>query len=98
MPLPASAADRGGRRWDPARASTADPVSSIRHETVQQAGPAGGFERVVAAAARAVRGIPRRHVPGLLETLAAVVSDDGRALRARKLHVGSLSRPFRRAC
>src|SRR5690242_11443528 len=53
---------------------------SIGREAVDLAGAARGLELVLAAAARAVRGVPRLHVPGVLEALQVVVADDGRAL------------------
>src|SRR5439155_9308639 len=55
---------------------------SVRDEAIDQAGAAGGFELVLAAAARAVRGIPGLHVPRFLQSLQVVVADDRRAFAA----------------
>src|SRR5205085_7968872 len=51
-------------------------------EAVEQACAARRLELVLAAAARAVRRIPRLHVPGVLQTGAIVMADDRGALAA----------------
>src|SRR5258705_997272 len=53
---------------------------SLGGEAVKQPGSAGAFQGILAAPARAVRGIPRLHVPRLLEPSAIMVADDRRAL------------------
>src|SRR5688500_20167045 len=51
----------------------------------ERPGPAGGNEVLLAAAARAVRGVPRLHVPRiLLQPHAVVVADDRRAFGAAR--------------
>src|SRR5262245_63002218 len=65
---------------DPEGLTPIDP--SVRREAVEQAGAARGLQHVLAAAARAVRGVPGLHVPGGFEAHAVVVADDGRALAA----------------
>src|SRR5207344_216586 len=48
-----------------------------------QPGAAGSLKLILAAAARAVRGVPRGHVPGRFsETGTVVMADDGRAIAA----------------
>src|SRR5262245_17605015 len=56
------------------------PPPSLAGAAVEQAGAAGGLQVVQAAAARAVGGIPRHHVPGGLQPGAVVMADDRRAL------------------
>src|SRR6266480_6184395 len=55
---------------------------SVRDEAVDQSGAAGGFQLVLAAAARAVRGVPGLHVARILQSLQVLVADDRRALAA----------------
>src|SRR2546426_11111754 len=57
-------------------------AASVRCEAVEEAGAARGLELILAAAARAVRRIPRLHVPRVLQALQVVVADDRRALAA----------------
>src|SRR6185503_16170218 len=57
-------------------------AASLRREAVEQAGAAGGLELVLAAAARAVRGVPGLHVARVLQPLQVVVPDDRRAFAA----------------
>src|SRR4051794_16066120 len=56
--------------------------ASVRRETIEQAGAAGRLQLILAAPARAVRGVPRLHVARVLEALQVVVTDDGRAVAA----------------
>src|SRR5436305_251667 len=51
--------------------------TSIVHEAVEELRAARRLERLVAAAAGAVRGVPRLHVPRLLQAHPVVVADDG---------------------
>src|SRR5580704_10697683 len=55
---------------------------SVGHEAIEQAGTAGGHQVVLAAAARAVRGVPGLHMPRVLETGTVMVTDDGGAVGA----------------
>src|SRR5256885_7051277 len=55
---------------------------SVRDEAVEQSRAAGGFQLVLAAAARAVRGIPGLHVARVLQPLQVLVADDRRAFAA----------------
>src|SRR4029450_12495449 len=56
---------------------------SIRREAVEEAGAAHALQGLRIAAGRAVRGVPRGHVPGgLLEAGAVGMTDDGRAFAA----------------
>src|SRR5688572_16549338 len=58
-------------------------LRSVRREAVEQPGAARGHQVLLAAAARAVRGVPGLHVPRvLLQPHAVVVADDRRALAA----------------
>ena len=50
----------------PARAERAGARSSVGCEAVEQAGTARALQRVLTATARAVRGVPGVHVPGVL--------------------------------
>src|SRR6516162_1775476 len=55
---------------------------SIGGEAVDEAGTAGALEGGLAASARAMGGVPRLHVPGVLESLAIRMTKDGRAFAA----------------
>src|ERR1051325_6031901 len=55
---------------------------SILGEAVDQAGAARGLELVLAAAARAMRGVPGFRIPGVFQARAVVVADDRRAVAA----------------
>src|SRR5689334_9345226 len=67
-------------------------AASVRGEAIEQAGAARGLELILAAAARAVRRVPRLHVPGVLQPLQVVVPDDRRAVAAlRPVAAGSVA-------
>src|SRR5207244_11932013 len=53
-----------------------------RDEAIDQAGAARGFQVVLAAAARAMRGVPGLHVPRVLQSCQVMVADDRRAFGA----------------
>src|SRR5712691_9047287 len=55
---------------------------SVCDEAIEQAGAAGGFQVFLTAAARAVRGVPGLHVPGVLQSGQVMVADDRRAFAA----------------
>src|SRR6266480_1396228 len=55
---------------------------SVCDEAIEQAGAAGGFQVFLAAAARAMRGVPGLHVPGVLQSGQIMVADDRRAFAA----------------
>src|SRR6185503_2246011 len=58
-------------------------AASVRGEAVEQAGAAGALQQLLAAAARAVGGVPRLHVARvLLQACAVVMADNGGAVRA----------------
>ena len=57
-------------------------IPSVRDEAIDQAGAAGGFQLVLAAAARAMRGVPGLHVPRLLQAGAVMAADDRRSFAA----------------
>src|SRR5882762_10954051 len=54
----------------------------VRSEAVEKSRAARGLELILAATARAVRGVPGLHVPGVLQPHQVVVADDRRALAA----------------
>src|SRR5262249_21393792 len=64
--------------YAPPRGANPPYAGSIHREAVGETGAAGGLELVLAAAARAVRGVPRLHVAGVLEPGEVVVTDDRR--------------------
>src|SRR5258708_51914 len=55
-------------------------ADSVGCEAVDQAGTARTLQGVLATTARAVRGVPGIHVPGVLESGTVMVTHDGRAL------------------
>src|SRR6266851_7789600 len=63
-------------------APTAWRSPSVCDEAIEQAGATGGFQVFLAAAARAMRGVPGLHVPGFLQSLQVMVADDRRAFAA----------------
>src|SRR4051812_29281861 len=83
----------------PARAERTGARSSVGCEAVEQAGTARALQRVLTATARAMRGVPGVHVPGVLESGAVMVTHDGRALTALRpvptggIATGSEKRP-----
>ena len=66
----------------PARAERTGARSLVGCEAVEQAGTARALQRVLTATARAMRGVPGVHVPGVLEPGTVMVTHDGRALTA----------------
>src|SRR5437667_7944392 len=56
--------------------------ASVCDEAIDQAGAARGFQVVLTAAARAMRGVPGLHVPGVLQSLQVMMADDRRAFAA----------------
>src|SRR5437762_1008380 len=56
--------------------------ASVCDEAIDQAGAARGFQVVLAAASRAMRGVPGLHVPGVLQSGQVMVADDRRAFAA----------------
>src|SRR5207247_8395050 len=57
-------------------------AASVPGEAVEEAGAARGLELILAAASRAVRRVPRLHVPRVLQALQVVMADDRRAVAA----------------
>src|ERR1700722_3685401 len=74
MPRPSSG--RGARKADRLEAH------SIRQETVDQACASRTLQAILAAAARAVRGVPGTHVSGVFEAGTVMVAHDGRSVAA----------------
>src|SRR5882762_9536840 len=66
----------------PASIMRVDCAALVCDEAIHQAGAARGFQVVLAAAARAMRGVPGLHVPGVLQSGQVMVADDRRAFAA----------------
>ena len=60
----------------------AEQASSVGDETVDQAGATTSFQLILTATARAMRGVPGIHVPGVLESGTVMVAHYRRTLSA----------------
>jgi hypothetical protein len=60
----------------------AEQASSVGDETVDQTGATTSFQLILTATARAMRGVPGIHVPGVLESGTVMVPHDRRTLSA----------------
>ena len=84
MPRPSSG--RGARKADRLEAH------SIGQETVNQACASCTLQVILAAAARAMRGVPGVHVPRVFETSTVVMAHNGRSVSAlRPISAGGVA-------
>src|SRR6185437_16962390 len=77
-----SAADVRVCPVEQAREARAITSELIGQEAVEQAGSACSLQVILAATARAMRGVPRIHVPRIFQAGTVVVADDGRSVFA----------------